>query len=83
MKLKFAITYLISCLCFFPVYSEGLDCIQFKKYSAKYFECEFKKLSGKSNNKVEMGKEKFENSSIKEKLMKFNNSKTLSDLIKD
>ena len=59
------------------------DCTQFKKFSAKYIECNANKLKTKTNEKVKMSKEKFEKSGIKDKFKKFKESKTLSDLIKD
>ena len=53
-------------------YSEEIDCKQFEKFSAKYIECNTKKL-----------KKKIAKTDAKKKLNKFKNSKTLSDLIKD
>ena len=58
------------------VLSSENDCNQFKKLSAKYIECNAKKLKEKSTKK-------FEKSGIKNKLKKFKDSKTLTDLVKD
>ena len=62
--------------------SNELDCNKFEKMSAKYLECNTKKLKEKTIKKVEIGKEKIDTLSIKKKVNKFKNSKTLSDLIK-
>ena len=51
--------------------SSETDCSQFKKLSAKYIECNAKKLKNDTNNKVVEGKKKFNNSLLKEKLTKF------------
>ena len=53
-----------------------MDCSQFKKFSAKYIECNANKLKSKTNKK-------FVESGIKEKFNKLKESKTLSELIKD
>ena len=66
-----------------PIYSSETDCSEFKKFSAKYFECNAKKLKEKTNEKVKASKEKLEDSGIKDKFNKFKGSKTLSDLIKN
>jgi len=59
------------------------DCSQFKKLSAKYIECNAKKLKKSSTKKVNIGKKKFQESSFGDKLKKFKNSKTLSEVVKD
>ena len=64
------------------LFANETDCNQFDKLSAKYIECNAKKLKTKTIEKVEIGKDKMESSGINEKLKKFKNSKTLSDLIK-
>ena len=46
-----------------------------EKLSTKYIECE-------ANNRLKLGKKKFEDSDMKNKIDKFKGSKTLSDLIK-
>ena len=56
--------------------AEDLNCNQFEKLSAKYIECNAKKLKSDTNNKVVEGKKKFDNSLLKEKLIKFKNSKS-------
>ena len=83
MKFKLLIKILI-CFLFFPiVHATENECEQFEKLSAKYIECNAKKLKDNTNKKVKISKEKFEKSGIKDKLKKFKESKTLSDLIKD
>ena len=62
--------------------SSETDCSQFKKLSAKYIECNAKKLKKDTNNKVVEGKKKFDNSLLKEKLIKFKNSENLMDFLK-
>ena len=59
------------------------DCSQFKKLSAKYIECNAKKLKKSSTKKVNIGKKKFQESGFGNKLKKFKNSKTLSEVVKD
>ena len=59
------------------------DCSQFKKLSAKYIECNAKKLKNSSTKKVNIGKKKFQDSGLGDKLKKFKNSKTLSEVVKD
>ena len=83
MKLKIISLFIISLLFFLPANSNEIDCTKFKKLSTKYIECNAKKLKEKTNEKVDLGKEKFEKSGIKDKFKKFKNSKTLSDLIKN
>ena len=82
MKFKLLIKILI-CFLFFPiVHATENECEQFEKLSAKYIECNAKKLKTKTIEKVEIGKDKIESSGINDKIKKFKNSKTLSDLIK-
>ena len=79
--------------------AEKIDCSQFDKVSAKYFECSANNLKEKSselNLKATVGAEelkqkittsaknsktKFNKSSLKEKLVKFKNSKTLTEFM--
>ena len=75
MKTKIIFLTIIFHFIFMPVFSDQMDCTQFKKLSAKYIEC-------KTNNKLKLGKKKFEDSDMKNKIDKFKGSKTLSDLIK-
>ena len=63
--------------------SSETDCSQFKKLSAKYIECNAKKLKKSSTKKVNVGKKKFQDSGLGDKLKKFKNSKTLSEVVKD
>ena len=57
--------------------AEKIDCTQFDKLSAKYLECQTTNLKIKSKE----NKDKFDNSTFKEKLIKFKNSKTLTELM--
>jgi hypothetical protein len=82
MKFKLNLIILILIVFLKPAYSENMDCNQFDKLSAKYIECNAKKLKTKTIEKVEIGKDKMESSGINNKIKKFKNSKTLSDLIK-
>ena len=81
------------------VMAEKIDCTQFDKISAKYFECSAKNLKGKSSElklKATVGvgelkqkittnaknsKTKFNKSILKEKLVKFKNSKSLTEFM--
>ena len=82
MKLKIISLFIILLLFFLPDNSNEIDCTKFKKLSAKYIECNTKKLKEKTSEKFDLGKEKFKKSGIKDKFKKFKNSKTLSDVIK-
>ena len=82
MKFKFNLIILTLIIFLKPAYSEEMDCNKFDKLSAKYIECNAKKLKTKTIEKVEIGKDKIESSGINDKIKKFKNSKTLSDLIK-
>jgi|TARA_B100001093_G_scaffold511303_1_gene578877 hypothetical protein len=83
MKIRICLVFFIIIIINFPGFADELDCNQFKKLSAKYIECNANKLKNKTNEKVKISKEKFEKSGIKDKLKKFKESKTLTDLIKD
>jgi len=79
--------------------AEKIDCSQFDKVSAKYFECSANNLKEKSSElklKATVGaeelkqkittnaknsKKKFNKSSLKEKLVKFKNSKSLTEFM--
>ena len=63
--------------------SSEANCSQFKNLSAKYIKCNAKKLKKSSIKKVNIGKKKFQDSGLGDKLKKFKNSKTLSEVIKD
>ena len=81
MKFKLLIKILI-CLLFFPiVHATENECEQFEKLSAKYIECNAKKLKKTTSEKITKSKKKIEKTDTKKKLNKFKNSKTLSDLI--
>ena len=83
MKTKLIFLTIIFHFMFMPVFSDQMDCTQFKKLSAKYIECNAKKFRNKTNEKVKISKEKFKRSGIKDKFKKFKENKTLADLIKD
>ena len=77
MKLKLLIKILL-CFLFFPiVHATENECEQFEKLSAKYIECNAKKLKDKTSSKIKQGKENFEKSGIKEKFNKLKSKKTL------
>jgi len=68
--------------------AEEIDCSQFDKLSAKYVECSALKLKEKSNDlknatveKIDENKKKFDGSKLKENLIKFKNSKSLSEFM--
>jgi len=68
--------------------AEEIDCSQFDKLSAKYVECSALKLKEKSNDlknatveKIDENKKKFDSSKLKENLIKFKNSKSLSEFM--
>ena len=68
--------------------AEMINCNQFEKISAKYLECKAKNIKDKSKQvkkkivkKKEQQKEKFNRSNLKKKLIKFKNSKTLTNYV--
>ena len=65
---------------------EIVECEQFDKISEKYVECKAKNLKttlNENQKKIKSDtKKKIEKSGIKEKLVKFKNSKTGSDFLK-
>ena len=81
MKSKIIISIIYFILFITPSYSDDMDCDQFEKLSAKYVECNAKKLKKNTTKQVNIGKKKFENSNLKEKLIKFKNSKNLMDFL--
>ena len=83
MKVKILLSSIFLITLTSLVYSNELDCNQFDKLSTKFLECKANELKEKTSQKVEQNKEKFENSSIKDKLKKFKSSKTLTDLVKN
>ena len=82
MSLKIIFTYLFSLLIFSIANAQKMDCSQFKKLSAKYIECKTKNLKETASQKLKKGKKKFDNSSLKDKLIKFKNSKSHSEFMK-
>ena len=83
MKIKLYLFLFILYFSNFQVFADQTDCKQFKKFSAKYIECNANNLKKKTNEKLKIGKEKFDKSNIKDKLKKLKNSKTVVDLTKD
>ena len=81
MKSKLIISIIYIILFITPSYSNDIDCDQFEKLSAKYVECNTKKLKENTKKQVNIGKKKFDNSTLKEKLIKFKNSKNLMDFL--
>ena len=77
MKYKILISLIY--LLFFSNFTlaEDINCDQFEKLSAKYIECNAKKLKNKTSNKIKESKENFEKSGIKGKFDKFKSKKTL------
>ena len=64
-----------------PLFADVVNCDQFKKLSAKYIECNGKKIKEDTATKLEKGKKKFNNSTLKKKLVKFKNSKNLIEFL--
>ena len=62
-------------------FADNTNCDQFDKLSAKYIECNAKILKENTSKQVDKGKKKFNNSILKEKLIKFKNSKNLKDFL--
>ena len=82
MTLKIIFIYLFSLLIISTANAQKTNCDQFKKLSAKYIECNTKNLKETTSQKLKKGKEKFDNSSLKDKLIKFKNSKSHSEFMK-
>jgi len=82
MALKFIFIYLFSILIFSVTNAEIMDCNQFEKFSAKYIECNTKNLKETASQKLKKEKKKFDNSSLKDKLIKFKNSKSHAEFMK-
>tara|TARA_X000000368_G_C22448671_1_gene457972 strand:+ start:42 stop:281 length:240 start_codon:yes stop_codon:yes gene_type:complete len=70
---KIIITFLFSIVIISNSYSNEIDCSKFEKLSAKFIECNAKKLKEKINEDINENE-------LTKKLKKFKNSKTLSDL---
>jgi len=75
-------------MCINSLQAEDMDCSQFDKLSAKYVECSALQLKQKTKDlknttvkKIDESKKKFEGSELKESLIKFKNSKTLTEFM--
>jgi len=77
---KIIITFLFSIVIISNSYSNEIDCSKFEKLSAKFIECNAKKLKGKINENIKDTKKNINENELTKKLKKFKNSKTLSDL---
>ena len=77
---KIIITFLFSIVIISNSYSNEIDCSKFEKLSAKFIECNAKKLKEKINEDIEDIKKNINENELTKKLKKFKNSKTLSDL---
>ena len=82
MKLKIILITFITMIINTPIFSQEIDCNKFDKLSAKYIECNAKKLKDKASGEIVKSKKKIDETGLGEKLKKFKESKTLSDLIK-
>ena len=81
MKTKLIIIITIFILSSSQLFANDTNCDQFEKLSAKYVECNAKKIKKETVNKVEKIKKKFNNSALKKKLIKFKNSKNLMEFL--
>ena len=68
--------------------ADVMNCSQFDKLSAKYAECMALKIKDKSKDlkntaaeNINKGKKKFDSSKLKESLIKFKNSKSLTEFM--
>ena len=82
MTRKFIFTSLLSILIFSIANAQKMDCNKFEKFSAKYIECNAKNLKETTSQKLKNEKKKFDNSSLKDKLIKFKNSKSHAEFMK-
>ena len=80
---KIIITFLFSIVIISNSYSNEIDCSKFEKLSAKFIECNAKKLKENINEDIEDTKKNINENELTKKLKKFKNSKTLSDLGKN
>ena len=76
---KIIITSLFSIVIISNSYSNEIDCSKFEKLSAKFIECNAKKLKEKINEDIKDTKKNINENELTKKLKKFKNSKTLSD----
>ena len=81
MKLKIILSIIYFVFSLTHAFADNMNCEQFDKLSAKYIECNAKKLKENTSKQVDKGKKKFNNSILKEKLIKFKNSKNLKDFL--
>ena len=77
---KIIITFLFSIVIISNSHSNEIDCSKFEKLSAKFIECNAKKLKEKINEDIKDTKKNINENELTKKLKKFKNSKTLSDL---
>tara|TARA_B100001121_G_C18633027_1_gene595331 strand:+ start:911 stop:1162 length:252 start_codon:yes stop_codon:yes gene_type:complete len=82
MKLKLILITLVTISLNTPILSQEIDCNKFDKLSTKYIECTAKKLKEKASDEIVKSKKKMNETGLGEKIKKFKDSKTLSDLIK-
>ena len=80
---KIIITFLFSIVIISNSYSNEIDCSKFEKLSAKFIECNAKKLKEKINEDIKDTKKNINENELTKKLKKFKNSKTLSDIGKN
>jgi hypothetical protein len=80
---KIIITFLFSIVIISNSYSNEIDCSKFEKLSAKFIECNAKKLKRKINEDIKDTKKNINENELTKKLKKFKNSKTLSDIGKN
>ena len=80
---KFTLFFVFSIIMISLSSANEIDCNKYEKLSIKYLECNTKKLKKKVDNELKTGKKKFGESELTEKLKKFKNSKTLSDIGKN
>ena len=59
------------------------DCSKLDKLSKEYAKCNAKVLKNKATIKIEQGKKKFNKLNIKDKLLKFKNSKSHKDFVEN
>jgi hypothetical protein len=81
---------LVSLFCANQTIVIAQDCSKLDKLSKEYAECNaklFKKnaknLKQRASDKIDDGKKKFNKLNIKDKLLKFKNSKSLKDFVKN
>ena len=77
---KIIITFLFSIVIISNSHSNEIDCSKFEKLSAKFIQCNAKKLKENINEDIEDTKKNINENELTKKLKKFKNSKTLSDL---